>query len=164
MLVFSDFQCPFCGRFARETWPKLQSDYVSSGLVYVAFRHFPLASHERAKPLAEAVQCGEEQGTFWALHDGVFGDQLHVDDTSLDSLASKLRMNLPRWHACREQAQARSHVELDIKAGEQFEVRGTPWFLVGKLLPNEELLVTAVVTGVRPFDAFQRAFETAGTR
>lgn len=28
VLEFSDFQCPFCGRFAKETLPALKAQYI----------------------------------------------------------------------------------------------------------------------------------------
>src|SRR3990172_5625253 len=73
MIVFSDFECPFCGKFARESWPSLRQAYVNTGRVIVAFRHMPL---ETIPPLslraAEAANCGARQGRFWQLHDQLF--------------------------------------------------------------------------------------------
>ena len=28
IVEFSDFQCPFCGRFYEQTWPQLQKEYI----------------------------------------------------------------------------------------------------------------------------------------
>src|SRR5579859_5116035 len=41
LVVFSDFECPFCGVFARNTLPQIQKKYVTSGKLIVTFRHFP---------------------------------------------------------------------------------------------------------------------------
>src|SRR5580692_5860664 len=38
LLEFGDFQCPYCGQFARDTLPSLASRYISPGKVLLAFR------------------------------------------------------------------------------------------------------------------------------
>ena len=41
-MEFTDFQCPFCGRHARDTMPSLITHYRGD-LRYVV-RHFPITS------------------------------------------------------------------------------------------------------------------------
>ena len=48
MIEFSDFECPFCGKFAREVLPQLEDAYIKTGRVQMAFLHFPLPIHARA--------------------------------------------------------------------------------------------------------------------
>ena len=45
MLEFSDFECPFCGRFARETLPSIEARYVDSGEILLGFRNMPGPAH-----------------------------------------------------------------------------------------------------------------------
>src|SRR5207302_1037480 len=42
VIEFSDFQCPFCGRSARDTYPQLQREFINAGSVEYVFRNFPL--------------------------------------------------------------------------------------------------------------------------
>jgi len=46
LVEFSDYQCPFCGRYARETSPQIRRDYIETGKVKYVFRDFPLAAEE----------------------------------------------------------------------------------------------------------------------
>src|SRR3989338_3893743 len=59
MIVYSDFECPFCERFTGDL--KKVEDYFKDQVV-IAFRHYPLASHQQALPAAEASECASEQG------------------------------------------------------------------------------------------------------
>src|SRR6266849_2191958 len=48
IVEFSDFECPFCAKFVSETLPSLKHKYIDTGLVMLAFRHFPLPIHPHA--------------------------------------------------------------------------------------------------------------------
>ena len=42
LVAYSDFECPFCARFATDTWPEIKKRYVDSNKILVAFRHLPV--------------------------------------------------------------------------------------------------------------------------
>lgn len=46
MIEYSDFQCPFCGRFARETEPELNRSHVDRGVLRIEWRNFPVFGEE----------------------------------------------------------------------------------------------------------------------
>ena len=41
IIEFSDYECPFCGRFYTQTLPQLESEYIDTGKVNLVFRDFP---------------------------------------------------------------------------------------------------------------------------
>jgi len=55
LIEFSDYQCPFCGRYVKETLPQIRSDYVETGKVTYVFRHLPLSFHTQAFKAAGAA-------------------------------------------------------------------------------------------------------------
>ena len=64
LVEFSDYQCPFCGRQARDTLPALDRDYIATGKVRYAFKNLPLESiHPQAFKAAEAAECARAQGS-----------------------------------------------------------------------------------------------------
>src|SRR5437588_3692359 len=42
LIEFSDFQCPYCGRYARMTYPLIRVEYVETGRLAYVNRSFPL--------------------------------------------------------------------------------------------------------------------------
>ncbi|MBI4562438.1 MAG: thioredoxin domain-containing protein [Candidatus Rokubacteria bacterium] len=53
LIEFSDYQCPFCARHARQTLPLLKQEYIDTGKVRYVFRDFPIATiHRDADPRA----------------------------------------------------------------------------------------------------------------
>jgi protein-disulfide isomerase len=91
LIVFSDFQCPYCSEFSNSVLPSLRQAYVETGLVQVAFRHMPLANiHSRAFPAAIAAECAARQGRFWPMHDELFTDPVALEDGDLLVLSVNL--------------------------------------------------------------------------
>ena len=57
LIEFSDYQCPFCGRFARETFAAIQHDFVAPGKIAYVFLNFPIENaHPHAFKAAEAAE------------------------------------------------------------------------------------------------------------
>jgi len=77
METFSDFQCPYCSRFANETMPGLLENQITDGEVVMIFFDFPLSTiHPQAAAAANAARCAGEDGAaaYWAMHDRLFTD------------------------------------------------------------------------------------------
>jgi len=76
VVEYSDFECPFCGRF-HDTMKQVMSKYEESGDVAWTYRHFPLDQiHPQATPLALASECVADLGgndKFWEFSDTMFG-------------------------------------------------------------------------------------------
>jgi len=74
IVEFSDFQCPFCGRFTRETAPLIEETYIQSGKVRFGYVHFAFLGPESLWA-AQAAECAADQNSFWAYHDLLFQRQ-----------------------------------------------------------------------------------------
>ncbi|MBI4021365.1 MAG: thioredoxin domain-containing protein [Candidatus Aenigmarchaeota archaeon] len=155
IIEFSDFQCPFCGRFYLETLPGIQN-YIADGRVRIIYRDFPLSFHPEAQPAAEAAECAKEQGKFWEFHDKVFENQGAISKSAYIQWAGELGMNVQQFTSCVETGKYRSEVQADFNAGSAAGVSGTPTFFVG---PSGGQGVKIV--GAQPFSTFQVAIDAA---
>lgn len=76
MVIYEDFQCPFCKRFETETFPQIKENFVDSGQVKVVWKDFPAPSlgHDWAEPAAAAVECvyRQDNDAFWNVKEKVF--------------------------------------------------------------------------------------------
>ncbi|HSP54358.1 MAG TPA: thioredoxin domain-containing protein, partial [Dehalococcoidia bacterium] len=72
--AFSDFQCPYCKKFAEQTLPRLKEAYGDK--VRFIFRDLPLTNiHPVAAAAAQAGGCANDQGKFWEYHDLLYENQ-----------------------------------------------------------------------------------------
>jgi protein-disulfide isomerase len=128
VVEFVDFECPFCGRFARDTLPRIEREYGSR--VRWVSRHFPLASHPHARGAAVAAECAHEQGRYWQYHRLLFDNQDSLDARGLRAHAGHAGLDLKRFDACVKSDAARDRVEHDAGEGRAAGVKGTPTFFV----------------------------------
>jgi len=72
IVEYSDYQCPYCGKFFTETQPLIVQNYVNTGKVRMVFRNFPFLGPE-STAAAEAAECAEDQNQGVGYHDALFG-------------------------------------------------------------------------------------------
>lgn len=152
IVEFSDFQCPFCRNFAKDTLPQLKKEYIDTGKARLVYRDFPLSFHPGAIPAAQGAECAKEQGKFWEMHDTLFAEQgkqgtgtiqFTVDD--IKKWAVQSGVNAAKFNQCLDSGKYKQEVEKDIADGTAAGVSGTPsTFINGR-----------IVVGAQPFSALK---------
>lgn len=128
---YSDFECPFCARFAVLVLPDVMQRLVATGRVRWRFMHFPLDNH-RASPAAhQASACAKEQEKFWQMHDLVYQHQdqwvsARRPERTLRGLAERLPLDMDRYDACIREQRGWADVLADKRLGDSLGVSGTP--------------------------------------
>jgi len=150
MVEFSDFQCPFCGKFYQETLPSIEKEYIQTGKVQLVFRDFPLSFHENAQNAAEAAECANEQGKFWQMHNKLYENQQAIAATDLKQYASDLGLDVKKFNDCFDSAKYAAEIQKDEADGQANGISGTPGFLI-----NGQL-----ISGAMPYENFKAVFES----
>jgi protein-disulfide isomerase len=130
VVLYSDFQCPFCARFAR-AFRELQSNGVEGVRTNVRFKHFPLDELHPAAQLAHrAALAAGAQGKFWEMHDLLFADQSSLTRARVSQLAAKLRLDAARFERDLDSERVKQAIAADRAEGERLGVQGTPTLFV----------------------------------
>ena len=161
LVEFSDFQCPFCGRYTRDTLPQVEREYVDTGKVRYVFRHYPL---ERIHPLAlraaEAGDCAHQQGKFWPMHTRLFGNQQALAEPDLTRSAEALGLNMSSFQQCMaSQSTSPVRVRQDQTEGSRASITGTPTFFIGTITPAGKVHVLKRLVGARPYESFKTTLD-----
>jgi len=157
VVEFSDFQCPFCKSLWNDTLPQLKKEYIDTGKIKFAYRHYPLdAIHPNAQKAAESSECANEQGNFWDYHDQLFENQSEWEGQSEDealssfvSYADSIGLNGVSLKTCVESGKFADAVKKDVDAGTAAGVNGTPATFVNGIL----------VSGAVPFSTFKSTID-----
>jgi protein-disulfide isomerase len=143
IVEFSDFECPFCARFASSQIPALRKDYADQ--VQFVFRHWPLPNHRFAYPAARAAECAALQGRFWEFHDAVFAAQDSLGLLTFAELAGRAGVPDPdAFNVCNSEAGQVEAIERDNRVAGEIGATGTPTVIVNgwrlKGTPSLEVL------------------------
>src|SRR5262245_47365141 len=144
----ADFQCPFCGRFAREVYPRIDSAYVKTGKVQWFFVNLPLPNHVNAWVAAEAAICaGAVADKFWVMHDRLFATQSEWSAArdirvTLQKMAKDAGVNGDAYQECVDDDRTAALILQDVIFATSARVTGTPAFIIN----NQQLVV-----GVKSF-------------
>jgi protein-disulfide isomerase len=161
IIEFSDFQCPFCGAFARDTLPQLKNKYLRTGKALLAFRHMPLTNiHAFAEKAGASAECANQQGKFWAMHDELFHSQQSLEAASLRRLAARARLDLSQYDRCMAESDSK-RVSDDTVVAKALGISGTPTFLIGRVEKDGRVKVLNVLTGSQPLTQFDAAIAAA---
>jgi protein-disulfide isomerase len=132
----SDFQCPFCRRFALETFPTLEREFVAGGKVKWIFVNFPLTQiHPNAVPTAAFALCAGRQDRFWPAHDLLYRQQeawAELDDPApyLLGLADSLELDRTALLACLQDPTTEAAVRRDAESAVRAGANSTPSFYI----------------------------------
>jgi protein-disulfide isomerase len=94
VVLFTDFQCPYCRQQARTVRENLIAAYPKQVRLY--FADFPLEEiHPWAKAAAIAGRCVYQQGdgAFWQYHDWVFAEQERITPENLRAKVMEFAQN-----------------------------------------------------------------------
>ena len=145
---WSDYQCPYCKR-AQEVLARLQAEFPDT--VKIAFKDFPLRSHDRALPAALAARCAGAQGRYWEYHDLLFVAQPDFSRDELVGYARRLGLDASPFTDCLDSARFRDAVLADQREGLEAGVRATPTFFING----------RKIEGALPLEDFREAIQQA---
>ena len=132
IIEFTDLQCPYCARFALETWPALRRNYVDTGKVRFASRDLPLPFHAQAVPAAVAARCAGEQGRFFEYREALFAEQSRLAASTYDALAARIGLDLGRFGTCRSNSAVATAVKEDAALAAANGITATPTLVIGR--------------------------------
>lgn len=137
MVVFSDFQCPYCGQFALQMKPQLQANQVADGTLHIAFYDFPLGGgHRHSFTASRAARCAGDQGKYWEYHDLLYGQQSRWSPknatplSDFEDYAEVVGLDRAEFSSCLRSDRHAEVVTANRLLGEQLGISGTPTVIV----------------------------------
>lgn len=144
IVEFSDYKCPYCGRFERETLHPILNDFA--GKVRLVYRDYPILG--QGSVLASlAAECAKDQGKFWEFHDLLFANQQDLTRDAFLKYSTQLGLNQETFTTCFDQQQKMTEITKDASDAQNLGVTGTPAFFI-----NGQF-----ISGAQPYAVFASA-------
>lgn len=150
LIEYSDYRCPFCGKFARDTMPVLLEEYVETGRIRFEWRDFPVFGEESMKG-AMAARAAGEQGLYWEYHDAMYADapergHLEITDEKIRAWAKEVGVpDMEQFTKDLDDPELRKKVDADTAEAREIGATGTPTFVLGG----------QIMVGAQPLEAFR---------
>jgi protein-disulfide isomerase len=153
---FLDFGCGYCAKFAFETYPALNKEFIASGTVRWKIIPFVTGQFPNSEAAAVAGECAEEQGKFLAMHDSLLSvrkEWMKSDRPQevFSRIGRKIGLDAVAAAKCAAGDQARFRVRKQTMIARRLNIRGTPTFFI-----NGERLEGAV-----PLALFRQVMQQA---
>jgi protein-disulfide isomerase len=153
LIMFSDYQCPYCKKWYGEVFKTLVSDYP--GEIRFVYKDFPLYSlHSDAEPAAEAARCAGEQGKYWEFQDLLFSSPDGLSAAAYQKHALGLSLDSAKFNDCVSSHRYQQQVQADYQVATTLGIQSTPTFFINGL----------ALIGAEPLEIFQQTInqELAG--
>jgi protein-disulfide isomerase len=162
VVEFSDYECPFCGRYVRDALPQIARDYIDTGKVRYVFRNFPLDSiHKSAFKAAVAAGCAADQGKGWPMHDQLFANQTALDAPALIGHGKAIGLDAARFEQCLTTDAAAPRVRQDQADAQKAGASSTPTFFVAVTTPGDsKVRAVRMIRGAQAYPTFKGAIDS----
>jgi protein-disulfide isomerase len=128
LVEYGDYECPYCG--AAYPIVKQVQSRMGDRLRFV-FRNFPITTaHPHAEQAAEAAEAAAARKKFWEMHDLLYENQQHLEQSDLRRYAEQLGLDGREFD---EELASHAHadrVREDFMSGVRSGVNGTPTFYI----------------------------------
>jgi protein-disulfide isomerase len=156
MVEFTDYQCPYCGRFETTTFPEIKKNFIDTGKLRLILRDLPLGDmHPFALKAAQSVHCAGDQGKYWEMKELVFKNQNKIDVDSLAGYAKDLALNGDTFKSCMADGKHLKEIGDEAKYAQSLGITGTPTFILGKTAGDT--VEGRVIVGAQPLAVFEAA-------
>ena len=168
LYYWTDFQCPFCERFERETLPDLVSEYVESGdlrIVFIAMPYFDgsMTAAVASKCVWDQVRDRDTPSTYWNWHTAIFDEQGQKSSgwasraKLLEYTRSIENVDADALETCLDERRStlETQVNADAEKARSLGVSATPTFTI----VDREGGATETLVGAQPKTRFDEAIE-----
>lgn len=148
---YGDYQCPFCGVFARSIKPEIQERFIDTGIARLVWHDFAWHGPESLTS-ANAARCAGDQGRFWDLHDMLFerfsGENNGTfSNENLKRYGDILGLEPEAFGRCVDDNTYGPAIAADMSRVRRLGLNGTPSFTIGDQR----------IVGAQPVEVFEQA-------
>jgi protein-disulfide isomerase len=156
IIVFADFQCPFCKKLYDDVEKQLIQEYVDTGKAKFIYKNYAFLGPD-STTLAEGLWCSGEQNKYWEYYDYAYSHQGRENGgwgnkENVIKMATDMGLDQTSFTSCMDTGKYKDTVAQELQEGKDLGIQGTPAMLI-----NNQLIV-----GAQPYTTFSQALQNIG--
>lgn len=157
---WTDYTCPYCGLYHRDTLPTVIKEYVDEGKVRIEV-HDVTYIGEQAEDAAVAARSAGLQDRYFDYLFAVYGlsadgAKPNLDEAQLKELADGLDLDAEKFAADFASPELRHEVQSSTAQAQQLGISGVPFFIVSQ---TDTLQGAQQLNGAQEIDAFRSVID-----
>lgn len=163
IVEYADLMCPFCAKFSQKIMPRINSQYIKTGLVHFEYRPVAVIAQDSARA-AEGAYCAGDQNKFWNYYQTVYSttwNQYYIfgkkpnqipifKGNNINTVATNSNLNVQQFDSCLVSGKYQLTVQQSTVSAEKYGMTGTPYFLINN----------QVYSGYAPFSVYQAIIQS----
>lgn len=134
VVMYEDFQCPYCHEFQTTVFPELKKDYIDTGNVRFVHRDYAFLGPE-STAAAGAALCAADQNKFWEYRETLYQNQGAENAGTFSSgnligFAAIAGLDATRFSQCLEQQKYNSIVAENTNQASSLGINSTPTLVI----------------------------------
>jgi len=125
MVVFTDYNCPYCRAIA----PDIDRLLASDPMLRVVWREMPVLG-PGSDTAAAAALVAAKQGRYYPFHRALFSGG-HPDDAGIAAAAKAAGIAPPQLAVAGKAPDVQHEIQANLLIGRQLGIEGTPFFVIG---------------------------------
>jgi protein-disulfide isomerase len=131
VILFTDFECPYCRQFSQEIIPEIKKEYVETGKAKLIFKHLPLPYHRQGIYSAYVAEYAKEKGKFWEMYDFLYqGEYLENQLKGLKPFALSIGLDTAQLMKVDQNYTYTKAIDADEKDATIAGINGTPALII----------------------------------
>lgn len=158
LVEWTDFRCPYCGVFSRDTFPSIIEEYVETGQVRIEVHDVDFIEGEVSANVAIAARAAGEQGRYFeylaAVYDDMSDDRPTITDDLLRDYAEQAGVSdLDRFDTDRQSDELAEALRSSSEQAKALGVDSVPFFV--------DTTSCAPMKGAQPIEQFRQYLDAA---
>ncbi|MCI1696729.1 DsbA family protein [Aneurinibacillus aneurinilyticus] len=146
IIEFGDFKCPGCKVWNEQVFPRVQKEYLDTGIAKLAYINvlFHGEESERSALAAESV-LAQDPDSYWAFHKALFNKQ-PTDDAEAPWITNELLLDLAKQYAPKvnqdklaqdiKNKTTKPQLDADTNIVKMYNIHQTPSILINGTVVN----------------------------
>ena len=160
LMLFTDYECPYCVGFHEKTFPELKTRFIDKGKLRFIVRDLPLDFHPYAFQMARAARCGDAQSAFSKVNSVLYLQpfrKMRNEEDAIKQIAKSASIDGDKFQKCIIGKNFDDDIRANIASASAINVEGTPTFVLGRI--SGDKLSGIVIPGAYPKETFVQLIE-----